>query len=147
MPKKQRKSKSSVGKSAALEITSPPCLLTGKLSLVISSWILRIALDCISDFIAEQFGCTLRDPTEKMFFATAGRGTEMFLATEIQDKIHRFTSGQNSNLNPVFVRDGKVFLNQANSNLNECLQVMISLKSAERVFVAIADYDNSEFMN
>ena len=47
----------------------------------------------------------------------------------------------------VFVRDGKVFLNQANSNLNECLQVMISLKSAERVFVAIADYDNSEFMN
>ena len=55
----------------------------------------------ISDFIAEQFGSTLRDPTEKMFFATAGRGTEMFLATEIQDKIHRFTSGQNSNLNAV----------------------------------------------
>ncbi|GFS24468.1 THUMP domain-containing protein 2-like [Elysia marginata] len=73
-----------------------------------------------------------------MFFVTAGRGTECFLAEEMQEFSQDMIS----------VRDGKVFLNPSSSkNVTQCLQAMMSLKSAERIFATIADYDNSEFID
>ncbi|GFO48711.1 THUMP domain-containing protein 2 [Plakobranchus ocellatus] len=70
-----------------------------------------------------------------MFFATAGRGTESFLASEIKDKLKAKIS----------FRDGKVFFNKEGINPKE-LRTILSLKVAERVFVSIADYDNSAFI-
>ncbi|XP_012944297.1 THUMP domain-containing protein 2 isoform X2 [Aplysia californica] len=70
-------------------------------------------------------------------YATGGRGTERFISKEIQERL----GVKEKN---ILVRDGKVFfeLPEVDYQVNQLLM----LKCAERVFVAIKDYDNKSFL-
>ncbi|CAL1531238.1 unnamed protein product [Lymnaea stagnalis] len=69
------------------------------------------------------------------FYVTAGRGTEIFVEKEIREKL-KITS--------VFKRDGKVFMEVSQEKLK--VDQILALKSVERAFIAITDYDNQNFI-
>ncbi|XP_059149674.1 THUMP domain-containing protein 2-like isoform X2 [Physella acuta] len=68
-------------------------------------------------------------------YITAGRGTEAFAEMEIQKKTACTQTHR---------RDGKVFVRIPYKKLD--LEKILSLKSIERAFIAITDYDNSNFI-
>ncbi|CAG5134865.1 unnamed protein product [Candidula unifasciata] len=71
------------------------------------------------------------------FFATAGRGTEEFAADEIRKKV---MPGE------VSTRDGKVFFRLLSSAIELNIKKILALRSVERVFVGITDYNNSTYI-
>ncbi|BFZ12026.1 hypothetical protein BsWGS_15065 [Bradybaena similaris] len=70
------------------------------------------------------------------YFATAGRGTEGFAAAEIMDKIIP---------DEVSTRDGKVFF-KLSSTIGLSIQKILALRSVERVFMGITDYNNTAYI-
>ena len=71
------------------------------------------------------------------FYATGGRGTESFIAKEINEKLGIDNQS-------ITVRDGKVFF-EFKVFVNAQVKDILNLKCPERVFVSIVDYRNEDF--
>jgi len=71
------------------------------------------------------------------FYATGGRGTESFIAQEINEKL-------GINNQAITGRDGKVFFEFEEFD-NVQVEDILNLKCPERVFVSITDYSNEDF--
>ncbi|KAH9488144.1 hypothetical protein Btru_064948 [Bulinus truncatus] len=72
-----------------------------------------------------------------IFYVTTGRGTENFVEEEIKQKMQ---------CHVVKKRDGKVFFSVPHNQYQYKTERLFALKSVERIFIAICDYNNSHFI-